>query len=594
MTPGVESQTGGPQARGIWDALVFLQWHSFRNRIVMRFKRLKQPKYLVGAVFGGMYFYFYFFRYFFGMRVGRSGLSLGRTPEQTLFFECLGGLILFTIVLLAWIIPHERAALAFSEAEVSFLFPAPVRRRDLIHFKLVRSQIAILFTIFFLTIVTARFFTGHALFRVLGWWLILSFLNLHMMGSSFARTMLLDKGIGNWTRRALVLALAAIGAVAVVLWVRRTIPGFEWDSTSMGGLRQYADQVFNSGPGLYLLFPFRLVVRPYLAQSAGEFLTASLPVLLFIGLEYWWVARSDVAFEEGSIEASRKLAERVTAMRSGQWRGSRTKLKSRRAPFRLGPDGPRLFALVWKNLIGAGSVFTARAWLIMVVLGVGLSLFFRRGNPAAALGVGVFLGAMVLWVLLLGPQILRQDFRKDLPMADLLKTYPLPAWQIAAGEVLPPVIILAAMQYLMLLISFTLLFRGPGLGNWLGVPEQISVMVSAGLLLPVLDAIVLQIPNSAVLLFPGWFQTGKDAPQGVEATGQRLFFMVGQLVILVAALIIPGAMAVGVFLLARLGLGLALSMFAAAFSAALLLAVEAGMGFVLLGRLFDRLDVTER
>jgi hypothetical protein len=32
-------------------------------------------------------------------------------------------------VLLAWMIPHERAALTFTEAEVAFLFPAPVTRR---------------------------------------------------------------------------------------------------------------------------------------------------------------------------------------------------------------------------------------------------------------------------------------------------------------------------------------------------------------------------------------------------------------------------------------------------------------------------------
>ena len=46
-------------------ALLYLQYHTFRNRLVSRFKRLKQPKYLIGAIVGGLYFYFYFFRYLF-------------------------------------------------------------------------------------------------------------------------------------------------------------------------------------------------------------------------------------------------------------------------------------------------------------------------------------------------------------------------------------------------------------------------------------------------------------------------------------------------------------------------------------------------
>ena len=46
-------------------ALLYLQYHSIRNRTVMRIKRLKQPKYLVGGIVGGLYFYWYFFRVLF-------------------------------------------------------------------------------------------------------------------------------------------------------------------------------------------------------------------------------------------------------------------------------------------------------------------------------------------------------------------------------------------------------------------------------------------------------------------------------------------------------------------------------------------------
>ena len=49
-----------PPPRHDW-CLLFLQYHSVKIAPLMRFKRLKKPKYLVGAIVGALYFYFYFF-----------------------------------------------------------------------------------------------------------------------------------------------------------------------------------------------------------------------------------------------------------------------------------------------------------------------------------------------------------------------------------------------------------------------------------------------------------------------------------------------------------------------------------------------------
>ena len=61
-------------------ALLYLQYHTFRNRLVSRFRRLKQPKYLIGAIVGGLYFYFYFFRYLFRGFGGRPAVNLAVSP----------------------------------------------------------------------------------------------------------------------------------------------------------------------------------------------------------------------------------------------------------------------------------------------------------------------------------------------------------------------------------------------------------------------------------------------------------------------------------------------------------------------------------
>ncbi|HXT40650.1 MAG TPA: putative ABC exporter domain-containing protein, partial [Candidatus Angelobacter sp.] len=275
-------------------ALIYLQSQSLKNRLRARLRRLKKPKYLAGAVVGAAYFYFFFFRHFFAGRRPTTNV----TPETLLLFELVGALALFVMVMSAWIFPHERAALAFSEAEIAFLFPAPVTRKALIHFKLLRSQLAILFTTLLLTLVTRRFGGGAGWIRALGWWLILSTLNLHTLAASFARTRLLERGISNWRRRAVLLSAATALVVAASLWVRHNVPAPRAsDFESLEMMKYYFRHTLESGPASYVLYPFRLVVRPYLATDGWTFLVAAGPVLALMLFHYWWVMKSDVAFE---------------------------------------------------------------------------------------------------------------------------------------------------------------------------------------------------------------------------------------------------------------------------------------------------------
>ena len=84
------------------------------------------------------------------------------------------------------------------------------------------------------------------------------------------------------------------------------------------------------GPLVYLLWPFRIVVRPYLAADSWEFLKSLGPSLLMLGLHFVWVVRSNVAFEEASVEASRKMAERVAAIRAAICGSRRCFIRSRK------------------------------------------------------------------------------------------------------------------------------------------------------------------------------------------------------------------------------------------------------------------------
>ncbi len=574
-------------------ALAYLQYHSVKNRLVQRIKRLKQPKYLIGAIVGGAYFYFYFFRFLF-RSPGRSGFAApAALPHDPLLYESLGALLLFGVVFLAWLLPRERAALVFTEPEVAFLFPAPITRRGLIHYKLLRSQLGILFTVLFFTLLSSRMGrSGHGLFRATGWWVILFTLNLHSLAASFALTRLMDRGLTNWKRRVALLGLVLVAAIGVIAWAVRAIPELRTaDLADLDALVNYFKQLLVSGPLPYLLYPFRLVVRPYFATDWSSLLLALGPAVALMGLHYVWVVRADVAFEEASVEASRRLAERISAARAGNLR-SPGKLKSKRDPFTLPPVGAPSIGLLWKNLISAGSAFNLRTAIMLgvLILTVGLAV---RGTAANMNWVGMlaaFAGIAGGWMLFIGPQILRQDLRQDLPNADLLKSFPLRGWQIVAGEILAPAVILTTINWLLLLLA--VICASAVALDHIPLPLLLAIGFGAALILPMLNLVSLLIPNAAALVFPGWFQAGRHGPAGIEATGQRIIFALGQFLAYGLSLVPAGVCFAVVFFLGRAWLGDALTVVLASGVAAAVLAAEVVAGVLLLGRLFERFDLS--
>src|SRR5206468_3072292 len=105
-------------------------------------------------------------------------------------------------------------------------------------------QLAILLTALFFTFISSRVgASGHWLIRAAGWWVILFTLNLHFMGASFAMTMLMDRGISNWKRRAAMLTLALAGLGLVGWWAVREFPELKTDNLAdLNAMLDYAKQ----------------------------------------------------------------------------------------------------------------------------------------------------------------------------------------------------------------------------------------------------------------------------------------------------------------------------------------------------------------
>jgi hypothetical protein len=311
-------------------------------------------------------------------------------------------------------------------------------------------------------------------------------------------------------------------------------------------------------------------------------------------VHYVWVIRSEVAFEEASIDLARKHAERVAAFRSGGWRGLRRPARRRREPFALRPRGLTPIAFLWKNLISAGPWFYPRNWLLVSVAVIGVVLWlaadpaFRplmKIMSAITLPVGI-------WVLIAGPMLMRREVRLMMERLDVIKSHPLRGWQVVLGEMLAPIVLLTSVEWLLLAVaavSFGALtgkFAATALVTSLGA-------VGIGLLVPPVVGLTVAIPFAGTLCFPGWMSAGGQAGGGMEVMGQRLIFAGGYVLVLVLALL-PAALAAAVtyFVVQWLTGMPAAALLAGAVAASLVLIGELATVVWWLGGRYERFDLS--
>lgn len=578
-------------------ALLYLRLMSLGNLLRSRLRRLRQPKYLAGAVVGAGYFYFVFFRHISGhATAGPHAVSPVVPPELLPVYTALGALILLILMALSWLVPSQRAGLAFSEAEIAFLFPAPLARRSLIHYKLLSSQLAILFTSLILTFLSRRgiFGGGNLVTHAIGWWFILAILNLHTLGSSFVITRLLDRGVTPLRRRLLILGGIVLVVGGTLLWVWHDLP-----KPTAADLRTFESTVGWLGrliatpPLAWLLLPGKLVLGPFLANNLPAFFLALGPAAAIFALHYLWIFRVEVSFEEASIAKAEKRAARVAAIREGKGLATRP-ATARPGPFRLAATGRPEFAFLWKNLLGTHPFFRPRTFYIATGL-LCVVCTWLASRPDYRVGLVVISTAALItggYTLFLGPQLARQDLRSDLLNTDILKTYPLRGWQLVLGELLTPLAILTALLWLVLL-TLALSLHWGRLDAWLTPPLRIELVLCLGLIAPLVCALQLLVPNAATLLFPAWMHSMRNRTErGIEVVGQRIIFVAGQVLIVLLALL-PAALLAALLIFASQWLvGVAAAVLMATFAVVLILVGEIWLGLWWLGTRFDRFDLS--
>ena len=556
-------------------ALGFLLFRTARNRAVRLAGRVRNPRYALAMLAGLAYLVL------IARNSGQGnggGTSLAPGLREALL--ALGALL---VTIWAWVYSHDARALAFTPAEVTFLFPAPVARRALVRFKLARAQLVVLLnTVIWAVIIDVGRPGMPTWMRAVSVWCILSTLHLHRLGAALTRA-----SLGEHARNARRLAVTALLTAAVVL-IGAALVSAAPLLASARGFEQLADAFVAASrlplPAL-VLAPFEAVVRPLSVTPSG-WPMAMLPALGVLLVHYLWVVRSDAAFEEAAAEASFLRAREIEAKRTG---GQVPAGKERYSPalVRLRPDGRPEVAIFWKNIAMVLRRRRARILYATYAVLIVAAAAATDVAPRIAHTVGI---AVMTWgglLVVLGPQWARNDLRTDLANLDLLRSYPVEPDALVRAEAGSAALMVTLAQVVLLSIGAVALWDSPEVT--LRGHERAVAAASGLVLLPSLNFMGLMIMNGAALLFPAWVRTSRSRAGGVDTLGQNVLTAAAYLLALALALLLPLAIAAGAGYLARPVLG-DWSGTAAALVASAVLFYQAWLLSVWLGKAFERID----
>jgi hypothetical protein len=545
--------------------IVRLQALTLRGRVVRSLRLLRQPKYLIGSLAAAAWM----------LMAVRPMLTSG-APFRTVGFHTvpaelrplahLAAALLTTLALvLPWLWPSGQPGLRLREAELTLLLQAPLTRRQVIGYGLLKSAPGTILTALIFALALGDGRRGQMLLLA-GLLPLFAFLSLH----SKWRAMLRERERESLAVRWALWVVAGAGAVFLLALVVAALPLFR----SIAGETppDFQTLVHDLGARAWppllraLLLPGWVLTAGPFAGGPGAVALAGLPLVLLAAVQLELVLRSRARFEESALEWARRTEARRSATRRSTPGGSR--LTRRWQVFGLPSAGRPEVAILWKNLM--------RVSRLPLLRGAG-------ATAALCLGLGVIPGLLpahatfytllaVVGLVTAGASLLftgswKNDLRTELAHLELVRTWPLPAARLALAEVGSPA-----------LLSFLLGLAGLGLalGGCLGaelaaargaraevplVPADGAMGVGAlgFALLALVGAVPLlagasfaasALRNLTTLFVPAWMIHTPDANKGIAAWGRNLIVSAWMFPAFLL-LLLPGAVFIGLALLVQ-------------------------------------------
>jgi ABC-2 type transport system permease protein len=570
-------------------AFAYLIFNSTRNRLIAQAKRLRTPRYAIGFVLGVLYFWG-----FLGRNLLRAPKGAFPSPVSALGgtspFETLAPIFIAVVIAGIWIFGGDMSALAFSEAEVAMLLPAPVARRTLVKYKLAQSQIVILINVIIWTYIRRR--GGGTLPGVLtaaSIWVMFTTLSLHRMGEALHRASLGEYRAAGQKPKWFAKVFATIVGLAIFfgfLAVPLSRIGPPDGSNPLAFLKNI--WTFLESPGVRtVLYPFHLVIAPAFASTIAAWAMAMLPALGIVALHLFWVLNSDAAFEEAAALASTERAKKIDAMRSRRTVQFDRDGSDIKKTISLSPTGIPAVAIIWKNALALQRTIKLGALLRLPILAFAAAAFigWKSGDIPRALAIVAFFMAIMLPLIAL--QVLRNDLRSDMLHLPFLKSLPLAGADLVLAEVGSSAVVMAAMQFVLFVIAGVALMLSPNVSA-VRLNIVLGILLTLPFTLLAFDGALCTIVNGAAVLFPGWIRLGPSGPGGVEVMGQMMLSMALSLLAFALMLLMPAALGAGAwFLLSATPI---VAVVAAAVLGSITLAAESYGMIIALGVSFERAE----
>ncbi len=501
-------------------ALSYLFATTLRNQVRAQIGRVRQPRYVIAMGLGLFYLYWIF----------SLNTSEESDPFAMLASPGVAPTILSALLLIMaarwWLAKPDRGALAFTPAEVHLLFPAPLSRRTLVHAKLLRGQFAILLNVLiWVLLLRGGGSSIEGWQRGIGLWMMFSTFSLHRLGAALVRLNASQHDTAG--RKRAVLPLLIFGAlfttVGVVLWRARPAITASWNV----GIRAALDTTYEAlqqPAAAIALAPVRALVAPGFADNGTAWLWSLPPALLVMVVHYFWVVRTDAAFEEAALEASQERA-RAIAVNSGAALSAKRSDRGKVARILALPAwGHPAVAMAWKNIAAA---IRGGGWVRQVVtIGLIFSVTLLVLRLSVGMPVDVMIGMSVGWgfmLLLIGPVWTRFDLRLDLRDVATLRSLPLSGRSIVSASVVGVALLhtLSIVSFLCVPLAFALADTAARADLLAFVGSPLPAAIASVLVIFALNLLTFSVQNGLALVFPAWVQLGTDR-RGFEAMGQTM------------------------------------------------------------------------
>jgi hypothetical protein len=476
--------------RALW-LLLWLRFRSWFRRLGRNAGSVRGALLLAaGAVFFCCIFLNPIIAYFVGPAARPAG---GATLEQV---RQRGPLGLFAYCALTLLFSSGERAIAFTPAEVDFLFAGPFHRRQLLAYKIAASVLGCLVTALFMTVVSLSW----------GAWppaayagLTLTFLFLFLFGMAVGLAgNVLGARAHTWRRRLVLFGLLLLVLVPV-LFLGRDLPGLT--------AGQVLDRVEQSAVVQAVLMPLGWFAQTIAAENFRDLLAYGARALGLDAALVVLVFALDADYLEASAAASERTYARLQRVRqagasAGWYRpgpGKRVTLPSLPWWGGVGPVAWRQLLAALRSLRGL-TIFLAILGGALLVVPV-IALVGREHPAEPALG-WLLASALGVLSLLSLPATLTFDFRGDVDRMDVLKALPIAPWRVVVGQLAGVVLLLGAIE-LLGLAGIQALFGGV-------LPVLLAALVlcwPANFLTVGIDNLLfLWFPTRQVLVQPGDFQ----------------------------------------------------------------------------------------